>query len=304
MLLVSDPRIAGAAILSVLLVVFAISTAHADVSAEVALGDRAWAERSDVVDERGHAAPERVRVAISAYERALEAEPGRIDLHWKRVRALYFAGEFASADDAESAEYFERARRAAEEAGVALDGAIPGDRVINEQSPAELAAALPPALRGDVAALHLWSAIAWGAWTRYQGIVTIVRSGVPHKLKRQSEIVLLLDPSLENGGAHRLLAALHSSLPRVPFYTGWVDRAQAFVELDQAMAIAPTFPGNRLLYALTILELDPERRDEALSLLEQVAALEPDPNEKAEQLAMRAAARDRLEQEGRSLATR
>jgi hypothetical protein len=93
------------------------------------------------------------------------------------------------------------------------------------------------------------------------------------------------------------LAELHRSLPRVPFYTGWVDREQAFVELDRAMAIAPMFPGNQLLYGLTLLELAPHRRAQALGLLEQVAALEPDPGEKAEQLAMRAAARDRLEEE-------
>jgi hypothetical protein len=260
----------------------------------VAAGDRAWDARAEGVDARGQAQPEPIGRAIVAYERAVAAAPERIEAHWKRVRALYFAGEFASRDDATREVWFERARRAAQEAVAALDHVVGGDPPPSEVPAAEIAAAVPPALHEDAAALYLWSAIAWGAWTRYHGVLAIVRSGVPGKLKRYAEVVLALDANLENGAAHRLLAALHRSLPRVPFYTGWVDPDQAFVELDRAMVISPTFPGNRLLYALTILELAPARRGEAVDLLEQVAALEPASGEQVEELAMRAGARDKL----------
>jgi len=107
-------------------------------------------------------------------------------------------------------------------------------------------------------------------------------------------VVVALDPTLEHGGAYRMLGALHRSMPHVPLYTGWVDHKKAFVELDRAMAIAPAFPGNQLLYGLTILELAPQRREEAIALLDRVAVLEPDPVQRVEQLAMRAAARERL----------
>jgi tetratricopeptide (TPR) repeat protein len=278
-------------------------SAAADVEADMATGDRAWAARADGVDERGNARPQPVGEAIAAYERVVAAAPQRIDAHWKRVRALYFAGEFASPDDATSAAWFERARDAIREAIPALDEVVGGDRATSDIPPDEIAAFLPDELHHDVAALHLWSAIAWGAWTRYGGLIAIVRSDVPGKLKRYADVVVALEPTLEHGAAYRLLAALHRSLPRVPFYTGWVDREQAFVELDRAMAISPTFPGNQLLYALTILDLASERRNEALALLEQVAALEPDPEERFEQLAMRAGARDRLAEERGSAVT-
>jgi tetratricopeptide (TPR) repeat protein len=269
----------------------------ADADAELALADRAWAERDVGADDRGHTRPERIGAAIAAYERALAATPLRIDVHWKRVRALYFAGEFASAGDNESEQWFARARVAAIEAVDALDEAVPGMAVPSELSADELAAALPQRLHPDVAALHLWSGIAWGAWTRFGSLFAIVRTGVPGKLKRYAEITIALDPALEQGGGHRLLAALHRSMPRVPLYSGWVDRDRAFVELDRALEISPTYPGNRLLLALTILDLAPERRDEAMLLLEEVAGTLPDPSARVEQLAMREGARERLEEE-------
>ena len=92
----------------------------------------------------------------------------------------------------------------------------------------------------------------------------------------------------------RLLGRLHATLPRVPFLTGWVDRGQALPELDRALAVAPDFPGNHLMRALTLLDLEPDRRAEARTLLERVAALEPEPDQVVEQLAMRETAREIL----------
>ena len=93
-----------------------------------------------------------------------------------------------------------------------------------------------------------------------------------------------------------LLATLHARVPWVPFFTPWVRRHQALVELARATEIAPSYPGNQLLLALTLLELTPQRRAEAIELLEAVARIEPDPEERVEQLAMRQAARERLQQ--------
>jgi tetratricopeptide (TPR) repeat protein len=295
-------KIPGFLIVALILSAARIADAERDdASIDLARGDAAWAARAEGADDRGNAAAGRIEQAIAAYQDALALEPDRPELHWKYVRALYFAGEFASADDAASEQWFDRARGAARVAVDVLDEAIAITRPLDALAPEEIAAVLPAVSRHDVAALHLWSAIAWGAWTRYNGVLSIVRSGAPGKLKRYADIVVALEPALEQGGGHRLLAALHRSLPRVPLYTGWVDRDRAFVELDDAMAIAPGYPGNQLLSALTLLQLAPDRRDEALSLLEKVAAITPDPDETVEQLAMRAAARERLEEEGRGL---
>ena len=49
-----------------------------------------------------------------------------------------------------------------------------------------------------------------------------------------------------------------------PLLSGWVDRSKALPHAERALAIAPEHPGNHLLLALTLLDLYPERRAEAL----------------------------------------
>jgi hypothetical protein len=61
--------------------------------------------------------------------------------------------------------------------------------------------------------------------------------------------------------------------------------------------MSPAHPGNRLLLALTLLDLAPERRSEALDLLQQVEGLTPRPSMRVEELAMRKQARERLRAE-------
>ena len=80
----------------------------------------------------------------------------------------------------------------------------------------------------------------------------------------------------------------------MPFVSGWVDRDQALPLVERAYTLAPANPGNRLLLALTLLDLAPERRREALDLLDQVARLTPRPSMRIEDLAMRKEAQDRL----------
>jgi hypothetical protein len=80
----------------------------------------------------------------------------------------------------------------------------------------------------------------------------------------------------------------------VPFVSGWVDRGQALALIERAYALAPANPGNRLLLALTLLDLAPGRRSEALDLLDQVGRLTPRPSMRIEDLAMRKEARERL----------
>jgi len=264
--------------------------------AHLAVGDAAWARRAEGHDGLGHAHAEPVAEAVRAYALAAAEAPDDVQAHWKLVRALYFSGEFAALDDVESRALFDRGKAAAEAAVEALDRQIGAKGTLSRLDPNTMAEAVPLGLRADAARIHLWSAIAWGAWTRYQGLFAVVRAGVAERLYRSSLVVIALDPELEHGAGHRLLAALHTDLPWVPFFTTWVRRDQALVELARATEIAPGYPGNQLLLALTLLELEPQRRAEAIRLLEVVARSEPDPEETVEQLAMRQAARERLQQ--------
>jgi hypothetical protein len=117
---------------------------------------------------------------------------------------------------------------------------------------------------------------------------------VANRLHRYTLITIALEPEYDEGGAFRLLGRLHAELPRVPFVSGWIDRNESIPLVERAYAMAPANPSNRLLLALTLLDLAPERRSEALDLLKQVEGLTPRPSMRVEDLIVRREARDRL----------
>jgi hypothetical protein len=270
------------------------AAAPALASDELARGDAAWARRAE--GERGGlASSERVDDAVGAYQRALDANPDDLELRWKLLRALHFHGEFATRDDEQARAIFARGREVAEWGLERLSGRVgTGERLeqldqrrLNEQ----LAAAT--VTRRDVGRLYFWSAVHWGAWARREGLLLAVREGVANRIHRYALVALAFDPEYEEGGPYRLLGSLHAQLPRVPFVTGWIDRARAIPLLERAVAIGPAHPGNHLLLALALLDLAPTRRGEALALLEQAGAAAPRQQMRVEDLAVRRAAHER-----------
>ncbi len=267
------------------------------IDRSIARGDAAWERRSEGYDPNGYARLEPVLESIAAYENALEADPDALEAHWRLLRAWFFAGEFTTRDDATQIERFERGKQQAERSFEALDRAARDGAAWRERDPSRIGESFTEALHPAVARIQLWSALLWASWARETGVVAAVRSGAILKMRRQAERVIALDGTLEGGAAHRLLSRLHAQLPRIPFYTSWVDRDQAFAELERALATGPEHPGNRVLKALTWLDLAPERRGEALAILESVAQSEPTGENLVEQLAIRRAARERLAKE-------
>jgi tetratricopeptide (TPR) repeat protein len=261
----------------------------------IARGDAAWERRAEGARE-GRPQPGPIREAESAYERALEVGPESLEAHWKLLRALHFAGDFAQPEKEEARRIFARARQVSEHGLEVL-----ADRLgpLEELDPEALRdrAERSDLVPSDVARLHFWSAINWGAWSRTVGVLQAVRQGVANRLHRYTTIAIALEPDYDEGGAYRLLGRLHAELPRVPFVSGWVDPSQALPLIERAYALAPENPGNRLLLALTLLELAPERRREALELLDRVARLTPRHAMQIEDLAMRREARARLREE-------
>ena len=130
------------------------------------------------------------------------------------------------------------------------------------------------------------------------GLLTIVREGVAKQIHDDAERSLALDPTVDRGGALRLLSRLHATLPKVPFVTGWVDRSQAVPLAERAYALDAAHPGNRLILALALLEQAPGRTGDARALLESVAGAEPRQEALAEDLAIREEARERLDELG------
>jgi hypothetical protein len=83
----------------------------------------------------------------------------------------------------------------------------------------------------------------------------------------------------------------------VPLLSGWVDHEQAVPLAERARKEYPQHPGNAYLLGLAILSNAPERRDEALRLIERTATLEPRPDQIVEDLAIQIGARERLAEE-------
>ncbi len=263
----------------------------------VARGDAAWDRRADgEIDGRPQQGP--ITEAVGAYERALDARPDSIEAHWKLLRALHFAGDFASGGDP-AGRPFDRAREVSDTGIAALAQRIGSGRPLDEMEPGTFRSQLDSASvpSSDVARLYFWSAINWGAWSRTAGLLRTVQQGVANRIHRYALVALELEPDYDGGGVLRLLGRLHATLPRVPFVSGWVDRDRAIPLVERAHAMAPEHPGNRLLLALTLLDLAPERREEALALLREVEGLTPRASMRIEDLAIREQARERLASE-------
>lgn len=282
-----------------LAVVLAGSALAAGPAAGESLLERAdaiWERRAEGCAEDGRVQRELAEAAIAAYERAASAEPASLEASWKLVRALYFAADYGVAEEGEPLALLERANR---ESGRAI-GRLATRLGVSGRAGSfteERLRRLEPAEAADAAGVFFWSAVAWGAWSRHHGALEAVSAGVADRLYYAARAVLALDPSFEEAGAHRLLARIHAEVPRIPFYTGWVDRDLAVPAAERAVSLAPGRPANRFLLAITLLDVAPERRAEALRLLEQAASSEPRPAQRAEDLAIRHAARERLVRE-------
>lgn len=263
------------------LALLAASTAQADAPRDaladpVAAGDHAWSLRAERLDG-DRADPTRIREAIEHYEAAVERNGEALGPRWRLLRALHYAIDFSALSDEEKDALSERAVDLARASAPRAEGDARAE-----------------ATDADRARVQFWSAIAWGTRAQRVGLLTIVREGVARRMYDLAEASLRLDPSVDRGGALRLLSRLHGTLPRVPFVSGWVDRDEALALAERGHRLDSDHPGNRLILALTLLEQAPERHAEARGLLEQVATSEPRPDFLVEDRAIREQARERL----------
>lgn len=242
--------------------------------ANIGDGDLAWTTRAEVL-EAERAEPARIEQAIGHYRDAVEADPASLEARWKLLRALHYAIDFTTLPDKAKDARVDEAVKMVRASGDLMDEA-------------------DPATRDDRARLLFWSSIAWGTRAQRVGLLTIVREGAAKRMYDDAQRSLQLDPSVDRGGALRLLSRLHATLPRVPFVSGWVDRDQALPLAERGYALDPDHPGNRLILALTLLERAQERTEQARELLESVASSEPRTDYLVEDLRIREQARERL----------
>lgn len=125
------------------------------------------------------------------------------------------------------------------------------------------------------ASIKFWYGANLGRWADEHGFFEAATNGVAKKLRRISKEIIKLDPKYQGGGGYRILAQVHFYSPNIPIIMGWPSDDRALELIEQAMAIAPEHPTNRMLYAQILLEFD--RREEARRQLQYILDMEPRP---------------------------
>jgi tetratricopeptide (TPR) repeat protein len=239
----------------------------------IAAGDAAYARRAE-----GHqgakAAAGPIDQAIADFERAVKEQPDRLEGSWKLLRALHFKGDFAAASNEAKQKAFGRGKEVAEAALDRLAKRTAGSRAkFDALTPAQAAKAVAGV--PEAKPLLLWSAVHWGLWGDVFGRMAAARQGVGDRVKRYAETLIALDERYEDAGGHRILGRLHTLAPKVPFFTGWVDRDKAVAELRRAVALGPDNLDNHVFLAEALLEHQTDKAKEAREILSRVLTHQP-----------------------------
>jgi tetratricopeptide (TPR) repeat protein len=240
----------------------------------LAAGDAAWARRADG-HQGGKAAPGPIGEAVAAYEKAVKAEPERLEASWKLLRALHYKGEYATPTQEGKQKVFGRGREVVEAAFDRLAKKVGGRAKHDAKTPAQVA----KAYAGDPEAIQLffWGGVHWGLWGDAFGRLAAARQGVGDKVRRYSEITIALDERFEEAAGHRVLGRLHALAPKIPFITGWVDHDKAITELRRSLALAPQNLDSQLFLAEALFEYQSQKAAEARRILQQLVARQPNP---------------------------
>jgi tetratricopeptide (TPR) repeat protein len=240
----------------------------------LAAGDAAWARRADG-HQGGRAAAGPIDEAIAAYERAVKEQPSRLEAQWKLLRALFFKGEHVAQSREDKQRVFGHGKDVAEAAVDRLAQKAGGRAKLDALSPAQAAKAL--AGTPEATPIVLWAGVHWGLWGDNFGRIAAARQGVGDKIRRYAEIGIALDERYDEAAGHRLLGRLHDQAPKVPFFTGWVDRGKAVAELRRAVALAPDNDLNQLYLAEALLDHQSAKAGEAREILRKLIAKPPSP---------------------------
>lgn len=277
------------------------ATAETTEAAELlSRGERAWAARAVRDGEVVEPDPEAVEEAVAVWRQAVSRDPDHPGLRARLLQALHFQGEYLIEGDDARRQHFAAARELAEEGFERLARRLGGPEALEGLEAGERADALRRLVDGsgwtamDLAGLHLQGAIVWGKWAERVGAFKAAREGVAGELRTLAGTALALDETFGDAGPHRFLGRLHSEAPKIPFFTGWVDRDEAVRHLERAVELAPEEPQNLLFLAEVLEERRPDRRGEARELLRGLADRAPRPDHLLEDTRTLARARELL----------
>ncbi len=125
------------------------------------------------------------------------------------------------------------------------------------------------------AALRYWYLTCLGKWAEVYGIFNAAKEGVSDLMKEYSEVIIELNPELENGGGYFMLGAVHYKSPYIPFILSWPDNNDAISWLQKAVNTGEAKPVQKNYLARALLKNDDNEK--AIQLLKEVIATPPDP---------------------------
>lgn len=265
--------------------------------AQIADGDLAYAMRAEG-HKGGKGQATQIDAAIAAYQRAVAQNPNDLEVRWKLLRALRFKGSYVAQTKDEKKAIFDQARKMGEQSLAILDRSLAAKGVSSvskatEQAVVDAARSIPNA--GE---LVYWDAVSWGEWALVFGKFAAVKQGVADRIRRESTIVMKLDPKIEGGGGARVLGRLHNQTPRVPFLTGWASDSQAVKYLYASLAQDPTNKLTKVFLAEAMVAAGKDAKPEAIKILKDVVSSPNDPAHAVEQAAAQDDARMLLRQWG------
>ena len=248
---------------------------------DLAMGDRAWAQRAEG-HQGSRAALEPIQTAINAYLRVLDTEPENLEARWKLLRAFYFKGEFVLQNNKERLALFKTGREIAEVGRLQIESDYGLSGSMFKMSPAKVVHVVGNQV--DVAEFCFWATANWGLWGQYSGKLVSALAGLVRKLRQFAEIMVLMDESIENGGGHRLLGQLNARVPRIPFFTWWVDHDLAISELRLSLKVDPNSLLSKVFLAEALLKFRSAKNKEAMDLLQDIVKSEPNPDHLVEDI--------------------
>jgi len=242
--------------------------------------DSLWRNRAEG-SAGGRAAAEPIASIVEIYGQALQEEPGDLVLRGKLLRALFFQGEYVPTEGDARLALYTRAQQLGEQGLDQLADQVGGRKALDGLSPSEVGSRL--ASVPGAADVYYWTGVHWGLWGRHRGPIAAARQGVASKIRDYAERTIALAPKAENAGGHRLLGQLHSEAPKIPIFTGWIDRESSIRELQTAHDLFPDDLLSQFYLAQALVKHSDDERERGMKMLRSVIASTPNPGWKVEE---------------------
>ncbi len=128
----------------------------------------------------------------------------------------------------------------------------------------------------ESAEIRYWYLTCLGKWAEVYGIFAAAKEGVADLMREHSEVIIELNPELENGGGYFMLGAVHYKSPYIPFILSWPDNDDAILWLQKAVKTGKATPVQKN-YLARALYKDGQAED-AIKLVKEVISAPPDPD--------------------------